>query len=281
MSMDGRVSETAIITASLRALSNYESLPQARCNDDFAEHFLPPDRRAALSSLVSREAIKKAIPTGMLEYVIARTRYFDEVLLRSQQEKCEQIVILGAGFDTRAYRFQDRLLCSRVYELDASPTQNYKREQMRVNDITVPPNVSFVPVNLETDDFVTLLCECGFDRGKQSLFLMEGLTFYLSHATVARLFHNLRVHSGRSSLLCFDFQTIQGVSELIETGLKGEQIKFAVQAGCIDDFVKSNQYRIVEHVDSEAIEQRFLTLPDGTRFGRIAPMMNILLVEHD
>jgi methyltransferase (TIGR00027 family) len=278
--MNNTISETAIITASLRALSNYEPSPEARCNDDFAEYFLPPDRKAALGTLGSREAIKKAIPGGMLEYVIARTRYFDAVVLDGLLSGCGQIVSLGAGFDSRSIRFKDQLQRARVFELDAQPTQDYKLQKLRENNIGMPANVSFIPTNFETDDFMHLLCTSGFDENVRTLFLLEGLTFYLSHASIKQTLHSLRVHSAQSSRVCFDFQTILKDADLIDTGLEDEQIKFAIKTSGIDNFAESNRYRVIEHIDANEMERRFLALPDGKLWGRIAPIMNILLMEH-
>lgn len=65
-------------------------------------------------------------PAGIYEYVIARTKYIDAVFKRALSEQFDQILLFGAGFDTRALRFQAAAQHTRIFELDASPTQQAK-----------------------------------------------------------------------------------------------------------------------------------------------------------
>ncbi|GAK53276.1 hypothetical protein U14_04541 [Candidatus Moduliflexus flocculans] len=98
--MNDKISETAMAIASLRALANYESDAAIQSRDNLAECFLPEDRQAALKTLNSRAMIKPQIPQGMYEYVIARTTYFDSVFVEALKNSIEQIVFLGAGFNS-------------------------------------------------------------------------------------------------------------------------------------------------------------------------------------
>ena len=115
MSKHTSISETAMAVASLRALSNYEEDDQFKCNDIYAELFLPNEKRKALKDNQIRDLIKKAIPKGMYAYVISRTKYFDSIFLDALKRGIDQIVFLGAGFDSRPYRFNELLrLCSKI-----------------------------------------------------------------------------------------------------------------------------------------------------------------------
>lgn len=279
--MNDRISETAIAIASLRALSNYETDVTVQSHDGLAEFFLPEDRQTALRTLNSREQIKQHIPKGMYEYVIARTKYFDSIFVDTIQHPIEQIVLLGAGYDSRPYRFSPLITTTRIFELDMKPTQDHKLGCLRKNNVNIHPNISFIPMNFETDDPIAMLCQYGYDNAKQTLFVWEGVTFYLSHDTVTRMLRRLKDHSGVGSQVCFDFQTIQQDSDLIQTGLQDEVIKFGIESGKIVNFVNAHQYRVVEHITAGDMERRFLTLQNGELFGRIMPMMNFLLIEHE
>jgi methyltransferase (TIGR00027 family) len=281
MSMNDKISETAIAIASLRALSNYETDVTVQSHDGLAELFLPEDRQTALRTLSSRENIKQHIPKGMYEYVIARTKYFDSVFVEAIQHPIEQIVLLGAGYDSRSYRFHPLLTTTRIFEVDMKPTQDHKLVCLRKNNIDIHPNISFIPMNFETDDPIRMLGQYGYDNGKQTLFLWEGVTFYLSHDTVTVMLRRLKDHSGVGSRVCFDFQTIQHEHDLIQTGLPDEVIKFGIASGKIVNFVQDHQYRVVEHITAGDMERRFLMLQHGELFGRIMPMMNFLLIEHE
>jgi methyltransferase (TIGR00027 family) len=281
MSMNDKISETAIVTTSLRALSTYETDATVRSNDGLAEIFIPEDRRAALKTLSSREMIKRQIPKGMYEYVIARTKYFDGVFVDAIKNTIEQIVFLGAGYDSRPYRFHTLITDTKVFELDMKPTQDHKLACLRKNNIDIHHNISFIPIDFETDDPVDMLGRYGYDKSKQTLFLWEGVTFYLPHDTVTRMLRRLKENSGFGSRVCFDFQTTQHDSKLIHTGLKDEFIQFGIESGKIVSFVNDRQYRIVEHITADEMERRFLMLQNDALFGTIMPMMNFLLIEHE
>ncbi|WP_319563016.1 SAM-dependent methyltransferase [Marispirochaeta sp.] len=279
--MEEKVSETAVAIASLRALSNYELETTVQSRDELAELFLPEDRRGALCTPESRAVIKQHIPKGMYEYVIARTRYFDDVFIRAINDDIDQIVLLGAGYDSRPYRFDMRTDSISIFELDTKPTQEHKIECLRKHNVDIRPNISFIPTNFETDDPINLLGRYGYDKRRRTLFLWEGVTFYLSPATVSHMLRRLNEDSGTGSRVVFDFQTMRSRNDLIETGLQDETIKFGIESGKTDQFVENHHYRVVELVTAAEMEQRFLTLRNGELFGKIMPIMNFLLIEHE
>jgi methyltransferase (TIGR00027 family) len=280
VSYNEKTSETAIITASLRALSNYEEEEKIRSNDCFAEIFLPEERKAPLTDKNAREMLKKAIPKGLYEYVIARTKYFDKVFIEAVKSNIDQIVFLGAGYDSRPYRLNNLIVNTKIFEVDTKPMQEHKISLLHKNKISISENIKYVPVDFERDDLFAILGESGFDKRKKTLFLWEGVTFYLTNSTVIQMLKMIKENSSPGSRACFDFQTIANNSDLIKTGLKDETIKFGVENGKIETFVSENGYNIVEHITSKDMEEMFLTLENGDLFGTIIPIMNFLLVEH-
>lgn len=81
-------------------------------------------------------------------------------------------------------------------------------------------------------------------------------------------------------MICFDFQTIKNMKDLINTGIE-ETIKFGIEEGQISEFVLSNKYLIIEHLNSKEIEQRFMKRENGDLFGEIAPIMNFILIAYE
>ncbi len=91
------------------------------------------------------------------EYVTARTRVFDAYFSAALDEAVPQLVILGAGFDTRAWRFASRNRGTRIYELDSPVTQAMKKKLLAENGFPVPERLTFVPVDLEEQDLAAAL----------------------------------------------------------------------------------------------------------------------------
>ncbi|OHD17065.1 MAG: hypothetical protein A2086_06180 [Spirochaetes bacterium GWD1_27_9] len=273
-------SETALITTSLRALSNYEENTIIRSNDNLAELFLPDERKIPLKNKNSREMIKNSIPAGMYEYVIARTKYFDNIFIDSLKNNIPQIVFLGAGYDTRPYRFKELIKNTQIFELDTKPTQDNKIKILQKNKVDINKNIKFVPIDFEKDDLIQTLSSNGFDKSQLTLFLWEGVTFYLSKNTVISMLKLLRNNSGKKSKICFDFQTLINGKTLINTELEDETIKFGIELTKIKTFIEENGYEIVEYITAKDMEKKFLTLEYGELFGKIIPIMNFLLIEN-
>lgn len=277
--MERKTSETAVVTASLRALGCYEEDERVRCNDRVAELFLPQDKREQLKSPDVRNMIKKMIPEGLYEYVVARTGYFDGLFISSLKEGIPQIVLLGAGYDSRPYRFSDCIGTTVLYEVDALATQEQKRSALKQNGISAHQNVRYVAVDFERDDLMRSLRGSGFDPTLQTLFLWEGVTFYLHPATVRATLQSLRLSSATHSAISFDFQTVEDGLGLVDTGLQEEAIRFGIEYGVVGQYLEELNYLLLEHVGSEELQKRYLTRGDGSILGQIKPIMNIVKAE--
>lgn len=273
------VSETAMIMASLRALSNYEEEESLRTNDTIAECFLPKERSSLLTTKSERGKIKALIPKGLYEYVISRTKYIDRVLLDAVKNDTVQIVILGAGYDSRPYRLKNLLGNTKIFEVDAKPTQEQKISLLHKCGIEISKNITYVAVDFEKEELFKKIYESGYDAQEKTLFIWEGVTFYLPETTVIEMLKRIKENTIVGSKVCFDFQTIANKSDLIKTGIKEEEIKFGIQTGKIESFVSENGYTIVEHINSTDMEVEFLTMKNGNLFGKIMPIMNFLLIE--
>jgi O-methyltransferase involved in polyketide biosynthesis len=118
------------MTCMTRAFSVHDRRPDYRCGHTLAVRLLP----AAIApfvriGLARRFFASRLAPFGMFEYVVTRTKRFDEAFSGSVAEGYDQILILGAGFDTRACRLLPAGSRTKVFELDAVATQAAKRAQ--------------------------------------------------------------------------------------------------------------------------------------------------------
>ena len=120
-------SKTAEWTCLPRAVSSFETNSCYRSDDFVAPLILPGFVRLLICIPLVRKFFPRVVPAkGMYEYVIVRTKYIDAVFRYALAQGFGQILILGAGFDTRALRFQHEAVKTRIFELDASIMQNAK-----------------------------------------------------------------------------------------------------------------------------------------------------------
>jgi len=165
---------------------------------------------------------------------------------------------MGAGYDTRALRFRDQLGKTRVFELDSSATQNRKIEILRREGIAIPPELCFIPVNFKTDDVGRELEKAGYERKQRSLFICEGVLYYLTSEAVDALFRTVRDQSPEGSAFCFDYMT-----EKLHSVNPGEPLLSWIEEDIVS-FLEKRGFRQIEHLDSNRMAQRYLTLSDGT-----------------
>jgi methyltransferase (TIGR00027 family) len=114
---------------------------------------------------------------------VVRTRLIDDMVRDSIRAGTRQLVLLGAGFDSRAFRL-DESRHIRTFEVDHPATQRAKRERLKRFLEHPPGNVCFVEVNFETDDLACKLSVAGFDAKIPAVVLWEGVVSYLTEPAV-------------------------------------------------------------------------------------------------
>jgi methyltransferase (TIGR00027 family) len=111
-------------------------------------------------------------------FLVGRSRYAEDNLRRSFERGLRQYVLLGAGLDTFAYRNPYKEL--RVFEVDHPATQEWKRELLGRSGIALPENLTFAPVDFETQALADQLRAAGFDFAAPSFFGWLGVVPYLT-----------------------------------------------------------------------------------------------------
>jgi methyltransferase (TIGR00027 family) len=169
----GKPSRTAWAAAAHRAA--HQVLEQGRIfNDPLALRIVGAEIEA-----ITREAQERPSSRRMRIFIAIRTRFAEDALAQSVQCGVKQLVILGAGLDTFAYRstLGSRL---RVFEVDHPATQAWKRQRLADTGITLPGWLTFAPVDFEKDSLAEGLAAAGFDPEKPTFFTWLGVVPYLA-----------------------------------------------------------------------------------------------------
>lgn len=173
------VTGTAFVVAEFRATENHEPAPLY--HDPIVGMFLDADSRRAADRI-------EAIFPQSRDLVRLRTKYFDDHLDACAVAQFRQVVILGAGLDTRAVRKGGSAL--RFFEIDDVATLELKRSAYRRRAVHV--DAIFIPGNYLTDGLVPLLAASGFDFELPTCFIWEGNTMYHAMEDVADLLATVR-----------------------------------------------------------------------------------------
>ena len=189
MSQIKDVSGTAFVVAEFRAEENHAAAPLYR--DPIVGLFLNEDSRYAAGRIAASFPPVK-------DMVKVRTKYFDDMLERRIHAHVRQVVILGAGLDTRAVRKPAALLT--YFEIDDAATLSLKRACYQEQGIEA--DVKFIPGNYVTDGLMDLLEQHDFNFDLPTYVIWEGNVMYLPLNVVKHILSELRRHVKRFHLSC-------------------------------------------------------------------------------
>jgi methyltransferase (TIGR00027 family) len=160
---------------------------------------------------VDRDAVLAEVPrlSRLRFFVAVRHRFAEDVVAAAVVRGVRQVVVLGAGLDTFAYRHRHTGL--RIFEVDFPATGTWKRERLADAGIDVPDSVTYVGVDFERDDLMGRLVESGFDASSAAEFLWLGVVPYLSRDAVAATLHAVAAVPGAE--VVFDYAAADGQDE--------------------------------------------------------------------
>jgi len=278
----GQASQTAQFVAMQRAF-HYLFAPEPK--------LLRDDLALALSGLPDADAVKTAM-TGLrqsfaalggedvaaafvqqVEHAVCiRSRMAEQRLQQRVAEDLQQLVILGAGLDSMAYRHAHKIAGIKVFEVDHPDTQKLKRQALANADIAVPENLEFVAFDFENQTLVEAMQQGGIDTAQVTLFTWLGVHMYLTDAAVKTTFAALGRFAPGSELI-MDFlpkesaelessveDSISELRKVVEQ--MGEPMKSRYDQAGLEERLRNAGFDHVAYYDSVRIVAEFL---DGAR----------------
>jgi len=261
---------TAEGIAFYRALENHFP-PSIRIYDDpYAKYFLSDaaldllNEPAWLKTTGARAA--REVP-GVNGAIAIRVRFFDDYLNQCLSEGFSQIVLLGAGYDTRAYRFGEVRRRAKVYELEHPDIQGHKISILKQLFQPLPTHVSFIPINFNSESFGSKLIDAGFKTDQPALFIWEGVTMYLLDDSVNATLNFVSRKCAAGSRIIFDYfppTMVNGTCSLPEAqGLTqrvnamGEVFRFGLDSNRLGDFLQSRGLKVVLNINANKLKERY------------------------
>jgi methyltransferase (TIGR00027 family) len=256
--------------ALFRALEATRSVERRLFDDCFATAFLSSRLRlvASLSKVplagaLIRRYIDRRWP-GARTSAVARTRFIDDATEAALRSGIEQVVILGAGFDARAYRIPAMAQVP-VFEVDHPSTSAAKQTIVHAALASVPRHVRFVPVDFDAGSLQSAMSAVGYQPRRRTLFIWEGVTNYLTEEAVdGTLRWCASATAGSTVLFTYVHQQVldapqvfHGTEKLFATlGAAGERWTFGLDPSCLSSFLA--QRGLVLDGDAGAADYRAL-----------------------
>ncbi|MDM8535162.1 class I SAM-dependent methyltransferase [Desulfobacterales bacterium HSG17] len=221
---------------------------------------------------------------GFRGALAARSRFMNECIKDYFPDNFQQLVILGAGYDMSAYCFRDVLVEARVFEVDHPNTQKEKVSKIREQIKDVPDNVTYVPVNFDTDDLKDALLTHGYSPLKKTLFLWEGVTYYLEKESIERTLDFIVNNSAKGSKLAFDYFPPEVIDETSTDRLGkvlpqfvkkfGEPFKFGIEKNQIENFLVRHGFFNVHQISSTKMKDIYFNGKNKNR--KVSALFNFV-----
>ncbi len=256
----------------MRAIESKKPADERICYDPYARAFVS-NMMWLLSKIFVETGYAEKRGPGVMAFMLARERYIDDFIKARLSEGIKQVVILGAGFDARAYRMPE-LQRLRVFEVDHPATQAVKRKRLKKVVDPPPPQVTFVPVDFDTQTLAERLTASGYEERCKTLFVWQGVVHYLTKEGVNSTLEFIAHHSAPGSAVIFDYvysdymqDTSHGEVERMQRSARvtGEGLVFGIARGQAAPFLAQRGFTNIRDVSAADLKRMYFSGPNAGR----------------
>jgi len=280
--MSKKAADTGLGTAAVVAME--QSFPEGTrlINDDMACRILPFGIRVYV--WLTRASWARDWMIGMSEksapgvwaMVLCRKRYIDDKVAEAAAEEASTVVNLGAGFDTLAFRLP-ALDTVQVWEVDQPENIDAKRSRLKKILGEIPARLSLVSIDFDHQELGAVLASQGYAADTKTVFVLEGVTQYLTLAGVQSTFDFLAKAAAGSRLVFTyvlqDFiagETCYGHEYIYKKMLQKDKIwHFGLAPEDVPGFLGAYGWRVLEHLGYEELAERYVK-PTGRKLESMA-----------
>lgn len=208
--IEGKPSQTALMVAVMRAYHNLTADAPKILSDDMAMELTGMTEAGVLGAYeaqtaqfasLSDRATAELFVERIAHSVCMRSRLVEGQLEDGLAGNLEQLVILGAGLDSMAYRFADQTKHIQMFEVDYPSTQVWKKERLAALGVNIPDNLTFVTYDFENQTLMNALTEGGVSQDKVTLFPWLGVQPYLTDDAIRSTLTSLAEFAPGSELV--------------------------------------------------------------------------------
>ncbi len=274
---------TAEGAALLRAAGVAEPDPSVRNPDVLAPRFVAWGVR--LPALVKVPGVRRLVPRlaerripGSYYFETARTRHLDAVVRSELERGISQLVFLGAGYDSRAYRMATELREVAVFEVDLPAMSAIKRRKVRRIVGDPPANVRYVEIDFTREDLGERLAASGYDPSAATLFVWSGVAPYLPEEAVREVLAFVSAQGSPDTSIVFDYcfrEVVEGDDDyygapelLARLAEMGEPLRSGIPRGQTAQYLADLGLRLEEDLGPQDAIDRYLIRSDGSVYGR-------------
>jgi methyltransferase (TIGR00027 family) len=262
------VGNTALGAAVCRLIEQYQPAETRLFNDPVVKDLVGAPLRIAMQIAPMRSLTvnqTNAVAKGLYGAQVCRARFIDDTVQNALASGIGQLVILGAGLDTRPYRLKgvDKV---KVFEVDLPSVQNNKKNQLQKHLGRLPSNVTFIPIDFDTQTLDTAFTGTAFDISKPAVFIWEGVTQYISEAAVRQTLSFVG-KSAPGSVIVFTYvlksvverrSDIPGAGKMMDRVSRSAPWVFGLEPADIKDYLQPFHLSLVIDVGNKEYQEKYL-----------------------
>jgi methyltransferase (TIGR00027 family) len=187
------------------------------------------------------------------------------------------LVILGAGFDTRAHRFAELLKDVAIFEVDYCTTQEHKKRRVEAALGGPPSNVTYAPIDLARENLGEVLRRAGFQSRRKAYYICEGVSMYVPEKGMKETLRAIAAESAPGSVLLLEYMNRTGIEVMMKYPMGmiknaidwGEPFVFGVPDGQDREFFLDMGLELGETLKIGTPEsvKRYTMRQDGSYYG--------------
>ncbi len=263
------VGSTALGAAVCRLIEQFQPEETQLFNDPVVEYLVGKLIQTSMKfARVRNFTIKQtdAIMKGIYGAQICRTRFIDDAVLAALSQEIGQLMILGAGYDTRPYRLTG-MEHVKIFEIDLPSVQENKKKKLQKHFGRLPENITFIPIDFDKQSLGAVLTGTAFDPFSPVIFVWEGVTQYISEEAV----HRTLAFVGKSapgSVLVFTYvlksiierrSDIPGADKMMDFAAKNNYPwLFGLEPSNVPSFLKQFHLYLIADVGNKDYQEIYL-----------------------
>lgn len=261
--------KTAYGAAYARLLEQYQPKEIRLFEDLFVKNFFGKTISSLLKNSIMRRVLTfmyNSSSIGLMGLQVCRTKFIDDILKEALDNGIEQLVILGAGFDTRAFRISN-INSIKVFEVDLPFIQEKKKSLIKKYLGELPSNIIFASIDFNIQTLDKVLLDKGLDFSKPVIFIWEGVTQYITEEAVNNTL-NFISRASTGSIVLFSYilkEVIDKSSKSIDTdfltnyfAMGDQKWSFGLNPSEASDFVKQYNLTIIKDVGASYYKENYL-----------------------
>ena len=202
---------SSMYVAQLRFIQFLHEGSECRNPDTLVKYFIPIRWRLR-GAWLSRKKLSELRADPFYYYLVARTKHYDQVVSDAVSNAIQRIVSVGAGSDTRPYRFMELFRSKDVKIMECDQEEAIYEKQRIARRFGPSDRIDYLPIDLNADSWPDFAKSLGDGTAPKTLVLIEGVSPYINDSSFPRFLRLLATKLPEDSLIAYDFK-IRGIKD--------------------------------------------------------------------